>query len=822
MPVTPVFYPKHSLQYEGISPKGPFPASGIETIGAPLLVLSYVCRCKTYFATRPKCVPIAINEKVCDFSIQKQPLPSITMKFPMRRLAPALVLLFCATQAQGQEPSLRPPAVRPARAGAPVTISADRMEGYANRETSASGNVELRQDNISINADRLLYLYATDEVQASGGVRLARDGDRMSGTGLRLRVRDNVGQFDQVDYEFSRRGRAGYAPVQARGKADVIKLEGKDRYHLENATFTTCKPGNDDWYLQVGQLDLDMTRDLGVARRGKLVFKGTPIAYLPWVDFPLNNQRKSGFLPPTLGSSGKSGVEVSTPFYLNLAPNRDLTIAPRVLSKRGLQLSAQFRYIDRAYDGDARIEHMSNDRISNIDRFAATIQHNHKFSDKLSGRLDINKVSDDNYFRDLSSRINITSQTTLPRDGLLAYNGGWWTATARAQRFQTLQDSANPLIEPYGRLPQITLNATRQYVGGMDLILNSEFVSFVHPTSVVGNRLTLYPSASLPLIAPGAYLTPKLGFHSTGYSLERQPADTPQTIRRALPIASVDSGLTFERDTAFLGQNFRQTLEPRLYYLYVPLRDQSKVPRFDTGLADFNYVQIFSENLFNGGDRIADANQLTIAATSRILSPTSGQEVLKATVGQRHYFQDQRVALDELTPTRTDRTSDFLAALSGRISRHWTLDSALQFNPHRHLFERLGLGVRFQPEVAKALNLGYRFTRGSLNQVDVSAQWPLGGGWYGVGRYNYSLRDSRLVESLGGFEYNGGCWIGRVVVQRFAAATGNTTSAVFVQLELNGFSRIGSNPLETLKRNIPGYSRLNQTRPDSRPFDFYE
>jgi len=740
----------------------------------------------------------------------------------MRQFAPGLVLLLCAALAQGQEPRLRPPAGRQANPGAPVTITADRMEGYANKETSASGNVELRQNDVRIHAEHLLYIYATDEVQAGGGVRLERDGDRMSGTGLRLRVHDNVGQFDRADYTLALRSRSGYSPVSARGTAEVIKLEGKDKYHLDNATFTTCKPGNDDWYLQVGELDLDMTRDLGTARRGKLVFKGAPIVYLPWVDFPLHNQRKSGFLPPTIGSTGKSGVEISTPFYINLAPNRDLTIVPREFSKRGPQLTAQLRYIDRDYEGEARVEQMSNDRIRNLGRFATTIQHTQRFSSQLSGYLNINKVSDDNYFRDLASRINITSQTTLPRDGMLTYNGGWWIATARAQRFQILQDPGNPVVEPYGRLPQFTLNATRQYVGGVDLALASEFVKFYHPTNVMGSRLTFYPSASLPLILPGAYLTPKLGVHTTDYSLERGPAGTPGGAQRTLPIASVDGGLTFERDLSFMGERFRQTLEPRLYYLYVPYRNQSRIPLFDTGLADFNHVQMFSENLFSGGDRIADANQVTIAATTRILSPSSGQELLKATIGQRHYFQNQQVALNDATPTRSDKTSDFLAAVSGRIARNWTLDSALQYNSHRNYFERLGLGARFQPEIAKTLNLGYRFTRDSLNQIDVSAQWPLGGGWNGVGRYNYSLRDNRLVESLGGFEYNGGCWIGRVVVQRFAAAAGNFTSAVFVQLELNGFSRIGSNPLETLKRNIPGYGRLNQINPESRPFDFYE
>ena len=704
----------------------------------------------------------------------------------------------------------------------PVTISAERIEGYANQEAIASGSAELRQGEVSVRADRLRYLYATDEVQAEGNVRLLRADDRVSGTGLRLRIHDNVGEFKQADYEFGLPGRSDYPLVRARGKADVITFVSKDRYKLENATFSTCKAGQEDWYLQVGELDLDMTRDLGVARRGKLVFKDTPIVYVPWVDFPLQNQRKSGFLPPTIGSSGKSGIEVSAPYYFNLAPNRDLTIVPRELSKRGLQLSAQFRYLERGYDGDVRFEELSNDRIRDINRYALTAFHRQRFSDKLSGYLNINKVSDDNYFRDLSSRINITSQTTLPRDGMLTYRGGWWTATARAQRFQTLQDPASPVIEPYGRLPQFTLNALRQDVGKFDFGLTSEYVNFYHPTNVIGSRVTLYPNASLPFITPGGYLTPKIGFHSTSYSLDRNAAGTPDAIRRALPIASLDGGLTFERDANLLGREFRQTLEPRLYYLYVPVRDQSKIPLFDTSIADFNYAQIFSENLFNGGDRIADANQLTVAATTRLLSPSSGRELMKATIGQRFYFENQQVVLDSTTPARTDKTSDFLAALSGRLTRDWSLDTALQYNAHRNYFQRLGAGVRYQPEVAKVLNLGYRFTRDALSQVDVSAQWPLGGGWYGVGRYNYSMRENRLVESLGGFEYNGGCWIGRFVLQRFAAATGTSTSAMFIQLELNGFSRIGSNPLETLRRDIRGYGRIDQSGPNDRPFNTYE
>jgi len=751
----------------------------------------------------------------------------------MRQFAPVLALFFCVAMAQAQEPQLQPPGRKPFDRSAPVTISADRMEGYANQETSASGNAELHQDDLSIYADRLRYFHATDEVQAEGGVRLIRAGDQLNGTGLRLRVHDNIGQIDHAEYAFKRPSRSGFAPVTSRGAADVIKLEGKDKYYLKNATLTTCKPGDNDWYMQAGELDVDMARNLGEARKAKLVFKNMPIGYLPWVDFPLNDERKTGFLPPTLGYSGKSGMEASVPFYVNLAPNRDLTLTPRELSKRGLQLAADFRYLNRGYDGEVRIEDLS-DRVANSNRYAITLQHNQKFSEDLTGTVNINKVSDDNYFRDLGSSINITSQTELPREGVLTYRGDWGTATARVQRFQTLQDPSSPIIPPYDRLPQLTLSAARQYLGGLDLGLNSEYVRFdrggfpaaaggTNTSGAIGSRLTFYPSVSLPLVLPGAYFTPKLGFHDTSYSLSDTPAGTPKAIRRALPIASLDSGLTFERNTNFRGQQFRQTLEPRLYYLYVPYRDQSKIPLFDTSLADFNYAQIFSENIFDGGDRIADANQLTVAATSRLLSPSSGQEVLKATVGQVYYFKGQQVTLnDNVTPVRDNKTSDFLAALSGHVSRYWSVDSGLLYNQQRNFFDRLNVAARFEPEIAKVLNLGYRFTRGTLDQVDVSAQWPLGGGWHGVGRYNYSLRANRVVESLGGFEYNAGCWIGRLVLQRFAAATGTSTTAVFVQLELNGFSRIGSNPLQMLKREIPGYNPLDQTRPESRPFDFYE
>jgi LPS-assembly protein len=435
----------------------------------------------------------------------------------------------------------------------------------------------------------------------------------------------------------------------------------------------------------------------------------------------------------------------------------------------------------------------------------------------------VNKVTDNNYFRDLSSRVASVSQIYLPREGLATYTGTWWdgglwAATARFQQFQVLQDVNSPVPTPYSRAPQLVLSASRPDIRGLDFAFTGETVDFHHPTQVVGLRSIANPSLSLPLVSPAAFVTPKIGLHSTVYNLSHTQPGTPETITRTLPIFSTDAGLVFEKDVSYFGGSFVQTLEPRAYYLYIPYRDQSAIPLFDTAVADFSYAQIFSENSFVGGDRINDANQVTLAMTSRLLASASGQETIRATIAQRYYLREQRVTLDAATAGRNFSESDWLASVAGQVAPRWTIETAVQYNPRDERSERMTLSARYQPDLLKTLNMRYGYQRDLLNHIDISAQWPLGGGWYGVGRYNYSVRDGRLVESLAGFEYNGDCWIGRVVAQRFATAAGVATNAVFLQLELNGFSRIGSNPLEVLRRNIPGYTPINQTVAPGRSF----
>ncbi len=771
---------------------------------------------------------------------------------PARRAALAIALsCSAAVYAQGQGLQLRSSSEQRSKTGAlPIILDADRIEGVAGKDTTAQGNASLRQGGLSIRADSLTYHEGDEDVEARGDVRLQRNGDTLKGPALRYSIRDGTGLFEKPDFTFTPRPKAGQQPVSARGQAETIEILGENQYRIKDGFFTSCKPGDDGWRVQADELELDFTRDVGTARGASVYFEGLPVIAAPSFDFSLNNQRKSGFLPPSIGATGKSGPEFGVPYYLNLAPNYDLTLTPRYMEKRGLQLAEQFRYLQKDYNGDFNAEVLPHDRAADRGRLAMSLVHRYNRDDSLLGGLNLNKVSDDNYFRDLATRINIASQATLPREGFLTYNGKWWdtgtySATARVQRFQVLQDPDNPIVVPYGRTPQITLSTLRQDIGGLDFGSTAEFVDFTHPTLVNGKRSTFYPSLSLPFITPGSFLTPKVGVHYTYYSLDEIPVIPgsvaprpisnipafPDSISRTLPVFSLDTGLIYERETQAFGQAVTQTLEPRFYYVYVPFRDQNQIPLFDTAIADFNYAQIFSENRFSGGDRINDARQLTAAVTSRMLLPSSGQEVLRGTFGQRYYFSDQRVTLSPTDAPRTYSASNWLAALSGRVSQHWTIEGASEYDQRDRRTERLTLAARYRPEGLKALNLSYRYLSGDitttvpLKQVDLSAQWPIFGRWYGVGRFNYSLADSRIVEGIGGLEYGADCWTSRIIMQRFALTAGTSSSSVFLQLELNGFSRLGSNPLEALKRNIPGYQRINALSPDRKPgesFDFYD
>ena len=688
-------------------------------------------------------------------------------------------------------------------------LDADSVKGHQDQEIEATGSVRLRKRGTAVFSDQLQLFVPDQQLTATGHVRFEKEGNIVTGEQLFYDLNDDSGYIDKPEYRLLRYG--------ARGSGRRLVAENRDLYKISKATYTTCDVGDDDWFLRIDRLELDRIRDIGVAHDATVVFKGMPILYSPYLDFSLSGRRKTGLLPPTFGHTGQSGFEYTQPFYWNIAPNRDATISPTLLAKRGLLTDVDLRYLEPELKGEMRGEYLPDDRQKSETRWAYLWRHEQNFDNGFSGKLDLQGVSDDTYFTDLSNKIAYTSLTNLNREGDLSYDGGWWNLNTRVQHFQTLQDPLAPVTPPYAQVPQIRLNMHRQTDVHLDFGLRGEYVEFSHPTLINGTRETLYPSITAPFQTPYFYITPKVGYSTTSYSF--QDSTTPNESRN-LPIYSLDSALTFERETTLWGRAFLQTLEPRLYYVYIPFRPQNQLPNFDTARADFNFAQIFSENQYTGGDRINDANQLTAAVTSRLIDPDSGDEQLRFTLGERFYFKPQRVSL---TPgVSNSQNTDVLAAVTGQITKQWFTDLNTQYSIDDSQTQQTNAVLRYHPDIAKAVNLGYRYTRDSQEQADVSAEWPIGGRWTGLARYNYSLRNRTLLEGLLGVEYTAGCWAARFVMHRFVTATQEYTNAIFFQLELNGVSRIGASPLEVLRQNITGYGKTNEKRPvDSNPFPSY-
>lgn len=730
-------------------------------------------------------------------------------------LPAACIIAWCAAfpgalLAQTARPT--PTAPLPKEKG-PTTLDAQRIDGVMDIEVSGSGKAELKQDDTTIFGEQIKFNQEFNRIDAEGGVRLEQGVDRFSGSRLRFDAGTESGTLEDPTFVI----RSGDKP--ARGKAERIDFLGRDRYAIRNGSFTTCEPGRDDWSIEARSLELDYEEQSATVRDGKLRFLDNTIAYLPWMTFPLEKGRKTGLLAPGYTQSTRSGLELSTPFYWNISPEQDATITPRYLSKRGTQLQGEFRYLDPKYSGTASLEYLPDDKRAGINRYGMSLYHQHTFSPNMFGRLDLNRVSDSRYFVDLFSKVRQTSQASIQREGFLQYNGDSYWVQGRIQRFQTLQDPLAPIVSPYHRVPQISFGSWKNEVGGFaDVALPAEFARFTHSTLVEGTRVLARPTISMPYVTPGFFVTPKIGVHTATYNLDRTNPGQPERQSVTVPWMSLDSGMVFERPWSFAGRDYTHTLEPRIYYVRAPYRNQDQVPLFDTALADFNYTQLFNENRFAGGDRFGDAHQVTLAATSRLLFP-SGQEFLRATIGQRFYLNDERVGLFTpgttavtAQPLRTFGSSDVLASVGARVARDWNFDTTVQYNTRLDRMERTGVNLRYSPEFAKFVNFGYRFNRDVLNpidQVDISGQWPIRQGWYAVGRYNYSFQDGRLLEGVGGLEYNAGCWVVRFVVQRLQVATQLASTSYYLQLELNDLAQIGSDPFDLLKRAIPGYTATN-------------
>ncbi len=613
-----------------------------------------------------------------------------------------------------------------------IFLRAGEIGGVANEFVEASGKVELRTRSETVLADWLRYDFDRDEIWGKGNVTLRRGIDWITGPEIRFRRETETGYFTSPRYFIGENG--------GHGSASEIRFVGADQFEVSDARYTTCTAPNNDWYIRTGELEIDKARMVGTGHNATVDFLDVPILYAPWIEFPLSNERKSGFLTPTLGSSGLRGFDASLPYYFNLAPNYDATVTPRIMTKRGMQIGTQFRYLFDSGAGGIEADDLPHDRVTGTNRYLLSWKHAQSLAaiaPGLTAAINLNKVSDDTYFSDLSDRVAFTSLTTLPREGSISYVNGPWQFRAAAQTFQTLQDPNQPVTPPYNRVPQVLGSLQETDWMGLTWAGTGEYADFRQPTLTTGQRAYLYPTVAWSRQGAAWSFTAKAGAHLRQYDLNEVRPDVPNTQNYAIPITSVDGSLVFERDWNVFGRDFVQTLEPRAFYVYVPYRDQSQAPVFDTALDDYNFGQLFSVNRYLGNDRIGDANQLTLALTSRLVDPQSGAERLRVAIGQRFYFAGQQVVLNE-TP-RSAATSDFLVGVEGRLTDAWALIGLWQYNFDTSQTERLNAGIRYTPSPGRVVQrqlhvcgpVRRRGRRGrrTLNQFDLSAQWPVNMNW---------------------------------------------------------------------------------------------
>jgi LPS-assembly protein len=722
--------------------------------------------------------------------------------------------------------------------GGPVSITSDSMVGR-NGVLTLNGHVLVRQGSRTIKASQLEYNRNNNSLRTQGGIDYTDPLVHVTGAGGRYSPIEGA-QFESASFSLVQRS--------ARGAAQEMQLSPEGMIRLEHVTFTTCPVNDQSWVLRATGIVLDTKSKVGTGRDARIDFKGVPILYLPWVSFPLGNVRKSGFLFPTVGNTSTGGALVSIPYYWNIAPNADFTFQPTEYSRRGPDVGGDFRYLTQRQKGELTWDYLPNDAVYHASRDRVRLVNVTDLPDGLRLTLDGENVSDTHYFEDFSTGPEGTSTPFLDRHAVLSYRDLHWNIQGMAQQYQTIDSTLGFDQRPYARLPDLTASSDFGWGPGnvVRYGFDSEAVDFERSTGVTGWRLDLYPTASLNLIGPGYFVRPSVGYRATQYQLSNTVPGEPTSPSRTLPIASLDAGLQLERAAGSRDQR-TVTLEPRAMYLYVPYRNQSQLPVFDTAVPDLDPVELFRTNRYVGADRIGDANQVSLGVTTRLLNALDGRQYLTATFGQEFYFATPRVTLPSEIP-RTDRRSDLVAQLALTAFQNWSADGALQWNPQSSEAQRGLIEVQYHPAPDRVVNLGYRFERGILeesgeatgypqtiasgpmvptcgtavtpscnvSQVELSAAWPIGGSWDVFARGVYSLADHGALERFAGFQYRACCWSVRLGARRYVGARPTSSTArmgpqdtgIWLQLELTGLASVGSASDVSLEREIPGYTSM--------------
>ena len=698
-------------------------------------------------------------------------------------------------------------------------ISADRIAGQTNVRARAEGDVIIERNDQTLNADWVDYDQQADVVRAGDSFTLTRgDGQTVRGKELHYDLSHESGRAADAQFAVEHESR------RLQGVSAEMEMRDKNHYAMRGVKFNTCNPGDRSWYIQAAELKADRESGIGTARHARLVFGGVPVLYTPWADFPLNGNRKSGLLVPTI-KIGSDGTEFELPYYFNLAPNYDATLAPGIITARGATLGGEFRYLQDKYSGSLKAKYLPHDRRSpHRHRYEAEFAHLHRFNTDLSGGIDYRQVSDDDYYRDFYGRNEIAENVHLNRSAWLDYRRDLFGQPVQmrlsVQRYQTLSDAQGRKQRPYAILPRFSA-AWQKNFGLGQFNIDTQFTRFEHSELQSGSRLVIYPSWQWDFSRPWGYVRPKIGVHATRYWLKGKDGYESRTLSRVLPLTNVDAGLAFERQTTLFGRSYLQTLEPRAFYNYIPAKSQNDLPNFDTSLNGFSYAQLFRENIYSGQDRINASNSLSVGLQSRLIDAATGAERFRAGIGRKYYFRDDNVLLDGSIEHGRRWRSDIAAFAGGRIGDNWHADLSWHYNESAKATQRFDIGASYNPEPGKVISARFKYGAreeiytgfyGKLKHIDFAAQWPINERLYAIGRFNYSLSPHTPLEQMAGLEYKSacGCWSVSVVGQRYVNGLNSRKNAFFVTLQLKDLSSLGKDPYEQLRLAIPGYSKTNE------------
>jgi len=746
------------------------------------------------------------------------------------------------------------------RETSPLDIHSDYSELYDAEISSYFGNVEMRRADQHVQSDKASYDTVSETLDLQGNVHYSDDSLALYSNTAALRLQSDQARIRDALF---------ITPsTPLRGRAQVVYRDSKDLSRYKDVAYTSCRPGNQDWVIHASELKLNNITGQGAAKNTWLEFKGVPVFYSPYLSFPMDSRRLSGFLAPSWGNTQRSGFDFSVPYYWNIAPNYDATFKPRYLTKRGILLGGNFRYLTEQNTGTLAAEVLPNDDVLDEPRYQGSLKHSTAFTPNLNSNLDLNYVSDKEYFNDLGNALNLNRYSFLRSTADVNYRTEGVSFVTRAENYQSIDRAIQAQDEPYRRLPQanLNLNHTFDVIDRMPLLtaMENEYVYFQHDdfdfqgqsgvNLINAQRLNIKPYVSAPLETAGAYVKPKISLQHTQYFFNDQDAvllnsratrpGGSDSISRTLPIASVDTGLFFEKDLDLAGSAFTHTIEPRLFYLYIPKTGQNDIPLYDTSLYDFNYSSLFRENRFSGVDRVQDANQITTAVTSRLIDPKTGRDRLKLDIGEIFYFADREVTLcGDYYSTLCNETafiegkqvgrhnmSNLVTELSAALTDHISLQTGVQWDPIENDVVRYEGALHFVNQPDQIFNIGYRYRKNTfyddaarsrdIIQTDVSARWPVYDNWYAVGRWQYSLLLNSTQESFFGLEKESCCWrfriIGRRWVNRVNTNTidpfttevqGDSQTGVFFQVELKGLTGIGEKLDEFFEQNIYGYRK---------------